>query len=168
MSLGAAGQGRGDVHRGQRHQVPAAVALDHGLGVLEQRAEADGAPGAGEAEIAERDGERLDVVGIEQHEQLARLVAIDEDVGAAAAAQQAGEGERAVRVEGDVAELDDLGLAVGLEQQRGVGAVEHGCLGHALQPGPDRAVQGDGVAGRRQDPLAAGLFSVDRATSLRK
>jgi hypothetical protein len=38
------------------------------------------------AEIAERDQQRLDVVGIEQDEEFARLVAIDEDVGTEPAA----------------------------------------------------------------------------------
>jgi hypothetical protein len=43
-ALRAAGQRGGDVHGSERHQVPAGVAFHHHLGVLEQRAEADGLP----------------------------------------------------------------------------------------------------------------------------
>src|SRR5690606_12854627 len=105
-------------------EVAARVALDECLGVLEQRPEPDRPPGPREAEIAERDDERLDVIGIEEHEVLARRMAVDEYVGTAPAAQEASKRVGAVRVQRDLAELDDLRLAIGLEDQGGVGAVD--------------------------------------------
>ena len=122
------------VHRGVGHQVAAGMRPHHGVRVLEQAAEADRTPGAGKAKLAEAKGQRLDRVRLQQHEQLARLMAGDEHVGAAPATQQATQRERAVGIVGDLAELQDLGLAIGLEQQRRVGAVEHRLLGRALQP----------------------------------
>ena len=68
----------GEVHRGVGHQVAAGVRPHQGVGVLEQAAEADRTPGAGEAELAQAHGQRLDRVRLQQHEQLARLVAGDE------------------------------------------------------------------------------------------
>ena len=70
----------------------------------------------------------------------------------------------------DLAELQDLGLAIGLEQQRGVGAVQHRLLGRALQPlgtgGHEhgervRLVGGEGRAWAAERVVARQLLPLD-------